>query len=290
MHDLKFRLSAVLLLIPLFVPSVNAQDGNPRVACLDTMAINSDYVFVGRIVEVRKSITTENDVDVNVERWLKGEGNIGKYGTTIADAGERVLTDWKTQGSRVLIFQLPSNHSTVSTGIMVNAINLSDPDLKVLTADMQLLRDPQQVLRATENAINRHRGIQRISIVMRTLPDDIAAAFGHPNQKPRINELADLVEDVPIDADLEHWAQSAVNSKRDTERQDAARALGYFPSDANAALLKRLLDDPAVMRPYYRSDLYYFVRDTARDSLQRMGRKAPEPSSRKETVMPRDLQ
>ncbi len=286
MNNLKFRLCAFLLFIPLLVPSVNAQDGNPRVACLDTMAINSDYVFVGIIVNVRKSITTEHDVDVTVERWLKGKGEIGKYATTIANVGERVLTDWKTNGSRVLIFQLPSNHSTVSTGIMVNAINLSDPDLKVLTANMQLLRDPQQVLRATENAINRHPGIQRISTVMRTLPDDIAAAFGHPNQKDRTNELADLVEDVPVDADLERWAQSAVVSKRDTERQDAARALGYFPSDANAALLKRLLDDPAVMRPYYRSDLYYFVRDTARDSLKRMGRKAPQPVSREETIRP----
>lgn len=286
MNNLRFRLCAFLLFIQLLVPSIRAQDGNPRVACLDTMAINSDYVFVGIIDNVRKSITTEHDVDVTVERWLKGEGEIGKYSTTIENVGERVLTDWKTNGSRVLIFQLPSNHSTVSTGIMVNAINLSDPDLKVLTANMQLLRDPQQVLRATENAINRHRGIQRISTVMRTLPDDIAAAFGHPNQKDRTNELADLVEDVPVDADLERWAQSAVVSKRDTERQDAARALGYFPSDANAALLKRLLDDPAVMRPYYRSDLYYFVRDTARDSLKRMGRKAPQPVSREETIPP----
>jgi HEAT repeat protein len=112
-----------------------------------------------------------------------------------------------------------------------------------------------------------------------------------------MNDMS-LVTGVPINADLEHWAQSVLDANqkgisggpdyvdRDAERKEAADALGHFPSEANATRLKRLLNDQAVTVGDRAGVEIYFVRQIAYESLERMGVKVPEPVLRKEVVRP----
>ena len=91
---------------------------------------------------------------------------------------------------------------------------------------------------------------------------------------------------VPADSDLEQWALSALDSRQDTERAEAANALGYFPSEDNAARLKRLLDDPAISNNGPGVANIYFVRQNAYQSLRRMGVTVPKPVLQKAPVRP----
>jgi hypothetical protein len=56
----------------------------------------------------------------------------------------------------------------------MSAIDLSAPNLAVLRADMTVLRDPDSVLQAAEDAIRRHPGVFGISTARRTVPADVA--------------------------------------------------------------------------------------------------------------------
>jgi hypothetical protein len=87
---------------------------------------------------------------------------------------------------------------------------------------------------------------------------------------------------VPADADLEHWALSALDSPQAVERADAADALSHFPSEANAERLKGLLDDPALSDSGPGAVNVYIVRTKAYQSLLSMGVRVPEPVLRKE--------
>jgi hypothetical protein len=250
------------------------------------MATNSKYVFVGKIVEIREldSSGANTNVVVSVEKWLKGDEQDDTIQARI-DAPAAILAAWKSRASRLLIFDdLPRDASNIFAGGR-NAIDLSDPDLKVLTADMKVLTDSEQILHAAQEAINRHPGVYGISVFRKSLPDATAQMLGHPNQPVRLlGNYPDLVTSVPADEDLERWALSALDSKHAWERAEAASALGNFHSEVNTVRLKRLLDDPALIGNGHGNPYYYFVRANAYESLMRMGAKVPKPVLQKGPV------
>src|ERR1700678_2493490 len=249
------------------IPRAGAQHGPASVKCVETLAINARYVFVGTIVEIldpgRNGANT--NVVVNVEKILKGELS---YKTQARiDVSETILVEWKKQASRLLIFNGVA-------GDLERAIDLSDPDVKVLTADLKVLRNPDQIIKAAQKAIERHPGVYGIDTFARTVPGETAKLFSN---------FAWFVAIVPADADLEHWAISALDSKQAPERAEAVAALGGFPSEANATRLKRMLDDPGIASGSGDTQVY-FVRQRAYESLKRMGVKVPEPTLQKEII------
>ena len=280
LHSVAIACAAALLLSLLSSYSA-AQHGPQYLLCLDTLAINSKSVLVGKIVQVRPvAPNSPNDnVTVRVEQWIKGSGESETIETRIVDS-EIVLSLWKDRGSRLLVF------TGIDTAKVFhgngNAIDLSGPN-RVLTADMKVLKNSEQILQAAQAAIERYRGISNVPTFQRSLPAGI------------LNDLS-LVTAVPVNADLEHWAQSILDSKekrditavgltsRDSERNEAAQALGYFPSEANAARLEHLLNDPAFSIDDRTGAKIYVLRQTAQESLERMATKVPLPAFQEEIV------
>jgi hypothetical protein len=258
-----------LLLASMLVPCANGQPGPSHVRCLDTMAINAEYVFVGKIVAIHPLVRTgaNTNVDVSVEKWLKGDGQSDTTQARI-DVPETVLADWKSRASRLLIFNGAGGDVGVGSEGPESAINLSDRDLKVLTAEMRVLSDAEQILQTTQRAIERHPGVYRISTFTRYVPTEAAQLLGQ-SIRP--------VTSVPADADLERWALSALDSSEAMERAEAADALWHFPSEDTVARLKRVLDDPALSNNGPGAVNIYFVRANAYRSLLRMGVRVKEP-------------
>ncbi|HTB14023.1 MAG TPA: hypothetical protein VK752_20765 [Bryobacteraceae bacterium] len=254
----------------------NAQPGPSYVPCLDTMAINSAEVFVVRIADfcTPAHCSQENNVIVKVEEHLKGDP--GDRFQFRIDAPVATLNDWKDRGSRLLIFDhLGSDRSWGN--LKVKTIDLSARDLKILTADMSVLVDPEEILRAAKEAIGRHRNVYGMVSFSKSIPAAIAGQLG-ANVWPKTT--------VPADSELERWALSALDSKVDSERSEAAEAMGYFPSEANAARLRPLIDDPALSNNGYGNVNIYFVRQSAYRSLVRMGVSVPKPVLQTESGKP----
>jgi hypothetical protein len=265
-----------LLLAPMLVPCANGQPGPSHVRCLDTMAINAEYVFVGKIVAIHALVRSgaNTNVDVSVEKWLKGDGQSDITQARI-DVPESALADWKTRAHRLLIFN--GTGGAVDADGSESAIDLSDPDLKVLTADMRVLTDAEPILQSAQEAIKRHPGVYRISTFRRYIPTPAARLLLQTDW---------AVTSVPADADLERWAISALDSQQAMERAEAADCLWHFPSEDAIARLKRLFDDPALSDNGPGAVNVYFVRRSAYQSLLRMGVRVPEPVTEKRSVSP----
>jgi hypothetical protein len=247
----------LLVLIPL--SSVDAQPGPSFVApCLDTMVVNSQYVMVGRIIEIHPLVSNgpNTNVIVEIEKWLKGAGSGDRLGLRI-DMPAVALTEWKTHASRLLI-------------LGNSAIDLSDMDVKVLTAEMKVLRDPARIIQAAQDAIARHPGVYRMETFTRRVPPVTAKLLTTETWVTSI---------VPADADLERWALKALDSSQALDRAEGAQALWFFNSDSNVSRLRKLLDDPGLVDNGGGIQIYV-VRMRAYESLRRMGVKVLEPVTR----------
>jgi hypothetical protein len=275
---MRSELCTFLLLLRTLVPCAHAQPGPTHIPCLDTMAINAKYVFVGKIVAIHELVRggANTNVDISVEKWLKGDGSSDETQARI-DVPVTVLTDWKTRASRLLIFNGVGEGEFSGYEGPETAIDLSDPNLTALTADLTVLRDSEQILQAAQGAIQRHPGVYRISTFTMNIPAETVRMLGQTSLP---------VTTVPVDADLERWALSALDSKQAVERGQAADALWHFPSEANAARLKQLLGDPALSDNGPGAVNIYFVRMNAYQSLLRMGVRVPAPVLEKQPDRP----
>jgi hypothetical protein len=260
-----------------WISFANAQPGPSYVPCLDTMAINSAEVFVVTIADrcTPAHCTQDNNVIVNVEEHLKGDP--GDRFQFRIDAPAAALADWKDRGSRLLVFDHLGSDPSWAGNAKVKTIDLSARDLRILTADMSILSDPVQILQAAKEAIGRHLNVYGMVTFSRSIPPAVARELG-VDFWPKTT--------VPADSELERWALSALDSKQDNERSEAADALGYFPSEANAARLRPLLDDPALSNNGPGNANIYFVRQNAYRSLVRMGVTVPKPVVEKEPDKP----
>jgi hypothetical protein len=253
------------------VPYAGAQPGPSYVPCLDTMAVNSATVSVVVIADLcpPASCGKGSNVIVNVEERLKGNSGVerpaGSRDALQINAPATTLAGWKVGASRLLVFDHLDRN-----GVDANqeVIDLSARDSRVLTADMRILLGPEQILEATRRAIRRHPNVYGMLTFSRSLPAEIAHELG-VQWWPMTT--------IPADSELEQWALSALDSRDDNERSEAASALGYFPSDDNASRLKRLLDDPALSNNGPGVVNFYFVRQNAYRSLVRMGVTVPRP-------------
>ena len=237
------------------------------------MAVNSAVVSVVKIAELCSppSCSQGNNVILNVEEHLKGnEGD--RFQFRIA-ASATTLTNWKSRSSRLLIFDHLGNDPSHASNEKLYVIDLSAYNLKILTADMTILSDPEQIIQVTKKAIHRHPNVYGMFTFSRHIPAETAAQIGSVLW-PMTTVLAD--------SDLEQWALSNLNSRQDMERAEAADALGYFPSEANAARLRPLLGDPALSNNGPGVANIYFVRQNAYRALVRMGVAVSKPVLQKE--------
>jgi len=272
----KLALPGMVVILQL-VPSVGAQTP-AYVPCIDTLAVNSTAVSVVVITDLCTPTTCGrgSNVIVNMEEQLKGSSGPARSAVSRVsfsiDAPAATLAGWKAGANRLLVFDHVRNGPLSSTESQ-KVIDLSAHGLKALTADMRVLFDPEQIIEGTRRAIGRHPNVYGMLTFSENLSAEAARALG---------TIAWTVTDVPLDSDLEQRAQSALYSREDGQRAEAARALGHFPSEDNASRLRRLLDDPALSNNGPGNVNIYFVRQAAYASLIGMGVTVLEPVLKKE--------
>jgi hypothetical protein len=236
------------------------------------MVVTAASVLVGRFVETFPTVVRApgRTWTFTVEKTLKGD--VSDPTQALTKAPQATLDAWKTQGHRLLIVSSAS-------GGPPSVIDLAAPDLKVLTADMTVLRDAGSIIAAAEDALRTHSGVSEIETFLRTTSPVIARMlFPGVNCVPENAYSLCPVTKVPVDGALEQWAVGAIQSEQVWERAEGAGALGHFPSDANITRLKALLDDPG-LQPHADGPVY-LVRRRAYEALSRMGVRVQEPAPR----------
>ncbi len=268
---------------------VAAQPGYAVVPCLDVLAVNATSVFVAKVVNVCGAVHCDgqNNVIVTVERFLKGGDQAGQVQERI-NVPMSSLLDWKEHGNRLLIFIGTDELSASAIQNVEKVFDLSDPNVKALTADMKVLTGADRIVRAAEKAIGRRPGVARIYTVQRDVPSEAA----------RMLDLGVApVTYVPADTNLEHWAESVLRETNSGEegvgrRVDAVGALRYFKSDRSVQLLTQLLSDPSttVIRPAENNmgvEVRAFrVREEAYNVLTNWGVNVAKPEVRVERSRP----
>ncbi len=255
--------AGVLLALALLAACPGRADAQPvlhPIVSVDAAVLNGEYVFVGRIERLLTDggTASASNVIARVEIRLKGE--VSDVTQTLVAAPEWCLAEWIARGSRLLFID------------GAQPIDLSRSNLMVLTAQSEVLRKPEQVIQAARDAIQRHPGVTRITTCLKPLPAELV--------KPNIY-IGGVALVVPADAALEKWALRQLRSKDPQQRSQAVIVLRRFPSDANVARLRVLLDDPGFV--LYQSAAgekkhkSYIVRKCAYETLIAWGLKPEQP-------------
>jgi hypothetical protein len=218
---------------------------------------------------------------------LKGGDQAGEVQEHISVPTSSLL-DWKEHGNRLLIFIGTDELPASAIQNVEKVFDLSDPNVKVLAADMKVLTGADRIVRAAEKAIARRPGVARIYTVQRNVPLEAA----------RMLDVAGVpVTYVPADTNLERWAEAVLRETSSGDegverRVEAVSALRYFKSDRHAQLLTQLLSDPstAVVRPAENNmgvEVRAFrVREEAYNVLTNWGVNAAKPEVRLERSRP----
>ncbi|MCW3100979.1 MAG: hypothetical protein JWL77_6597 [Chthonomonadaceae bacterium] len=271
----------ILILIAVFASgaSVAAQPGLRLTRSLEVTVLKSDAILVGKLTryDLASNGSTITNATFTIEETIKGAA-VPSLKIPI-NRTLRTFTGWVEGKSRMLLFKEASNYLVMP---------LSEPNLVVLRADQTLLTQPDQVISAVKEMIRTPPRSNRVETMQIMASPEIAHKF------PGSGAGLSLV--IPVDAHLETWAQRNYNAKEPRLRSEAAQALGYFPSDRNIEILKGMLVDPAVADLYRpgeqlgKARRIYVVRQTALDSLTRLGVKVEPPVLTRDSFEPDSVQ
>lgn len=243
--------------------SLLAQPLYTDVDSLDWMASGAEAVVRGRISDFVASPepgrNQRHAVTMSVEETLKGEpGDTRKVALEI---DEETLQRWKKDKVEVLLFP-------PCLGWRRGIVELDRPE--VFTSEVQVLRERDQVLLQTREALARASKRKATRSHRLFLPGDMVRGtrwFSYYETSGGI----DLV--VPADERLEkralEWLKPGLDpdSRNDQLRRGkAVRALAHFKSDPNIDIVRGLLKDPLSG-----------VREEAYEVLTEWGIKAAKP-------------
>ncbi len=148
-------------------------------------------------------------------------------------------------------------------------IELTPDRPDVFTADFRLLHDPNQIIQAARDAVERTpSNVLRLRTCRLMVPRDLYKGT-------RWEDGAGLMLEVPADVQLEKWAIELLHHENPSNRLQAAQSLRYFKSERNAKLVAKLLNDPV-------SDVRY----AASQSLKRWEMEAKPPALSREKQEP----
>jgi hypothetical protein len=267
--------------LSLWMPAqAQAQPGHSVAESIDSMVDNADLVVIGKLVRFRAAgqglERGEHEITIAVEETLKQplfeEPQEKELVVNVRDP-VAVVARWKDRSHRLLVAtkQDPPDETTV--------IDLARDESEVLTADLKLLRNPEDVIRAAKDALRRMpANMKRIHTFELFVPPEIIA--GTKLQK-RVVEFLELV--VPVDERLEKRALNDIASKDYVLREQGVRALRYFKSDENIARVRKLLGDPGWGYLEHPQDNHgievrlYGVREEAYRTLKTWGVEVKQP-------------
>lgn len=240
--DLRNLILAIGILLLLSAETF-AQPLCDRTDAVETTVINSEYVFVAKIVEVHPEEAGDESygrhVDIAIEETIKAELFRDEPYTGLnvyLPYRASVLQELKDRAHRLLV-ALSTNNKDENV-----AIELDPETLEVMTADLVLLRDPEAVLEAARAAVHRlPANVERVHTFERIVPREVVADTRWIESYRTGGHLGVFV---PVDEHLEQWALAAAGSGDPMRRPEGIRALAYFKSDESIALVQPLLDDP----------------------------------------------
>ena len=266
--------------------SVHAQPGYIDATSIDSVAVNSDHVFVGTIQKYKKIEHGDEFGTSRLEVWfdiveslkrpksLPFSGHVTTYPYVhfFHPSGqfgyyEQALAKAKKRGDQLLV---------AVGGDQPYAFVLQDSG--VLTADFRLLEGDEAVIRAAKEAISRvPANVKRIHTLTLWKPESVKLDMGQP-----------LKLNVPVDERLEKLTKGLLESKSPEDRIAGLEAIRYFKTEENIASARKLLADPykiqlrdtktAGLKPYYS----YEIRKAAWNTFRVWGLTVNKPTLREE--------
>lgn len=275
--------SFVAVCVLLFVSAqVKAQPLFGNAESIECTVANSEIVVLGKLVEFGAKEQADErggaPATIAVEKTLKGEHR-DRLRVRLFDRAPAIAS-WKGR----LLLGAQGNPLT-ETGV----IDLADKDLQVLTADFVPLRRPEEVLQAANETVRRMPGVTRIETFRLVVPRD---AIVGTRWERYYRTGGYITVTVPVDERLEKRAHEYVRSKSYMQREEAARALRYFRSDKNVAIVESLLTDPEWAYGQQAENnkgvevRIYGIREKAYDTLRYWGVTAEKPTTREEIWKP----
>jgi hypothetical protein len=251
---------------------------------IEWMAVDSSVVVRGAIVALRIDPDADGNVwhavTFRVDETLKGPHRPMHRFVVWGNLIEKEIPRWKEAGRPLLAF-LDESRFMVARGQRPYArfplaprtghrkgslIELdAAAETPAYSLDLRPIRRPEEVLRAAKDAIA-------------TTSAPGTKPCGYSFMLPGM-DLRNLT--VPVDARLEAWARQWVRSDDKDLRRLGAAALVFFPSDANAEILRGLLDDPGSWNLVIqesvrlRKERAYWVREEASSVLRAWGHEVP---------------
>jgi hypothetical protein len=279
------RLTASLLTAILIVVPARAQPVLESVDSIEWMAVDSSVVVRGTIVAHKSEEEPQglvwHTVTFRVDETLKGRHRPTIQFVVATNTIEKQLPTWKQTGRPVLAFLEESRYVVSRTrlrrfarfplsprkGWSKGSFVELDPDVRpgAYTLDLKPITRTDEILRATREAVAAPPAPAKLCSYWFDLP--------HAVGWTRLS--------VPIDARLEAKALQWIRSDDKDVRREGASALVLFPSDANAAILMGLLDDPASWDfvihegAREREERVYSVREEATSVLKAWGYEVP---------------
>jgi ankyrin repeat protein len=257
--SLPARLSLALGLLLAAVCTAHAQVITTySLKSVEVKVIEADRIVVGRISSINPSASAgDAQVSLTVEETLKGPR---ARSIEIAQPASYDLEDMLQRRARLLLFEYGAERRTAP-----QLIDLAEPHYGLLTADLRVLLEPDEILTAVRQAARRY-------------PSNHPTDFYHaPVRQGRLVELSlyswNGQLEVPVDARLERRARSALDSPRPQQRIWAARTLRHFRSQDHIRRLSALLDDPYYYELHNVESIerHYAVRDAALETLREWG-------------------
>lgn len=230
---------------------------------LEGLVINADRVWIAEIIKVRDEPipggSTMPGITIEIEETLKYplfEQRHDKMGLFVEPPTARFKA-FEERSSRLLIAQRDDDPFSPTL------IELSPGKPEVFLADFTILRQPDAVVQAAREVINRSApNVRQLQTFRLMIPADVLA-------DANLGPYGQLV--VPVDEHLEKRAIGFLEAKSHLRRSEAARALRYFKSDANIDRLQALLDDAGYSERVADGGTrvkYYGVRDDAYRTLK----------------------
>ncbi len=252
---------------------------------IESTVVNADLVVIAKLVKLGDVRQVEGRevgaATIAIEQTLKSDRTTDEPYEKLQIPIPRdtaVLTDWIERSSRLLVVY--DDYAPDATTV----IELVPGKMEVLTAEFTLLRDPEAVIGAAEEALRRMSPrVKRLHTFGVRVPLDLV-------KKTQWDKYHGLVLDVPVDDRLEKRAIEYVQSESYLEREEAARALRYFKSDENIARLEPLLADPGWAYLHHPREnkgvevRLYGVRQEAYKTLKSWGVDVEEPLIREEAA------
>ena len=256
------RATSALLFLFCILDLAQAQPGFEVLESVDSMITNADFVCTAKVKEFEEIVVVDNvgpkkfrvvfEVIQNMKSDLLLTHSPVRGFHIFSNSDE--LTRWQKQGSRLLVAADLENEDNNL------AVELDATNPRVLTAEFQLLKNSESILRAVKRIIETTPiQIKRIHTFDLKVPVDVQS---------KMKSDIPLMLRIPADKRLEKKARTFLGSDSPVVRSQGVRAIRFFKTKENEAAARKLLADPFTRNEFDESRFVYPLRRDAYNLLR----------------------